>query len=147
MAGLQRSARAVWRGDGLKGSGSLTTPSGALKEQPYSTKLRFEDVEGRAGTNPEELVAAAHAGCFSMALSFQLAGAGHPPEELDTTATVHMAKEGTDWSITRIVLTLRAKVPGIDEAKFQELAGKAKAGCPISKALAAVDIQLEATLA
>lgn len=143
---MHRSARAVWRGDGMTGRGELHTPSGVLAGQPYSTKMRFEDAEGRSGTNPEELVAAAHAGCFSMALSFQLAGAGHPAEELDTTAKVYMEKEGVHWHIPRIVLQLRAKVPGISNEKFQELAQAAKAGCPISKALGAVTIELEAQL-
>lgn len=143
---MRRTGSAVWQGSGLEGSGSLTTPSGVLSEQPYSTKLRFENEDGRAGTNPEELIAAAHAGCFAMALSFQLSGAGHPPTKLDVTATITMAKSGNDWSFSGIALKLDANVPGIDSAKFQELANAAKAGCPVSKALSAVPITLDATL-
>ena len=111
---MRRSGKAVWLGTGLEGSGSLTTPSGVLAEQPYSTKMRFSDAEGRSGTNPEELIAAAHAGCFAMA--------------------------------TGIVLTLDAVVPGIDDATFRDKANAAKVGCPVSQALSAVPITLEATL-
>ncbi len=143
---MRRTGSAVWQGTGLEGTGSLTTPSGVLKEQPYSTRLRFENADGRAGTNPEELIAAAHAGCFAMALSFQLTGAGHAPTKLDVNATITMAKTGNDWAFDNIVLALDAHVPGIDEAKFNELANAAKAGCPVSKALSAVPITLEAKL-
>ena len=143
---MRRTGSAVWQGSGLEGSGSLTTPSGALNALPYSTKLRFENEDGRAGTNPEELIAAAHAGCFAMALSFQLTGAGHPPAKLDVTSTITMSKSGNDWAFAGITLTLDANVPGIDEAKFTELANAAKAGCPVSKALSAVPITLESTL-
>jgi len=142
---MQRSGSAVWRGAGKDGSGTLTTPSGALKEQPYSFKTRFEDESGRAGTNPEELIAAAHAGCFSMATAFQLAGAGFPAEELKTEAQLTMTSGASGWSISAIKLVLRAKVPGIDGAKFQELADAAKAGCPVSRALS-VPITLDAQL-
>jgi osmotically inducible protein OsmC len=143
---MQRSGSAVWRGAGKDGSGTVTTPSGALKEQPYSFKTRFEDESGRAGTNPEELIAAAHAGCFSMATAFQLAGAGFPPEELKTEAQITMTSGASGWSISAIKLVLRAKVSGIDDAKFQELASAAKAGCPVSRALSAVPITLDAQL-
>ncbi len=143
---MRRTGSAVWQGSGLEGSGLLTTPSGVLSEQPYSTKLRFENEDGRAGTNPEELIAAAHAGCFAMALSFQLSGAGHPPAKLEVTSIITMAKTGDDWAFAGITLKLDADVPGIDEAKFHELANAAKAGCPVSKALSAVTITLEATL-
>lgn len=143
---MRRSATAVWKGTGLEGSGSLTTPSGVLAEQPYSTKLRFENADGRAGTNPEELVAAAHAGCYAMALSFQLSGAGFPPDELDVHAEITMAQTGNDWAFSGIALTLKAKVPGISAEQFNELANNAKVGCPISKALSAVPITLAATL-
>lgn len=143
---MQRSATAVWQGNGMEGKGTLTSQSGVLQEQPYSFNSRFVSEDGRAGTNPEELIAAAHAGCFSMALSFQLSGAGHPPEELRTEAIVHMAKEGAGWTIPRITLRLTAKVPGISEEEFQRLAAAAKEGCPVSKVLRA-DITLEATLA
>jgi len=143
---MRRSAKAVWRGTGLEGVGSLTTPSGVLAEQPYSTKMRFADAEGRSGTNPEELIAAAHAGCYAMALSFQLTGAGFPPSALHVEAVITMAQENNDWSMTGIVLTLDAVVPGIDDATFHEKAEAAKAGCPVSKALSSVPISLEATL-
>ncbi len=144
---MRRTGSAVWKGTGLEGSGTLTTPSGVLANQPYSTKLRFENADGKAGTNPEELIAAAHAGCFAMALSFQLAGAGHPAEQLDVSAAIDMGKEGNDWSFTAITLTLHATVPGIAPERFHELANAAKAGCPVSKALSAVPITLNATLA
>ena len=143
---MQRSGNAVWRGAGKDGSGTVSTPSGALKEQPYSFRTRFEDESGRAGTNPEELIAAAHAGCFSMATAFQLAGAGFTPEELRTEAQITMTQGGGGWSISAVKLVLRARVPGIDDAKFQELANNAKAGCPVSRVLNApitLDAQLE----
>ncbi len=143
---MRRTGSAIWQGSGLEGSGTLTTPSGVLNAQPYSTKLRFENADGRAGTNPEELIASAHAGCFAMALSFQLTGAGHAPEKLDVTATITMKQTGNDWAFESITLKLDATVPGIDEAKFHELANAAKAGCPVSKALSAVPITLEAKL-
>jgi len=143
---MRRTAKAVWNGTGLEGSGSLTTPSGVLTSQPYSTKMRFADADGRSGTNPEELIAAAHAGCFAMALSFQLTGAGFPPTELAVEAVITMSKEGNDWSFATIELHLEAHVPGIDEATFAELAGNAKVGCPVSKALSAVPITLKSTL-
>ncbi len=143
---MKRTGEAVWRGSGKEGSGTLTTPSGALSAQPYSFKLRFVDEHGTAGTNPEELIAAAHAGCFSMALSFQLTGAGHPPEELHTTAELTMEQQPIGWTITGIVLHLKARVPGLDAAQFAELADKAKAGCPVSRALGAVPITLDAVL-
>ena len=142
---MQRSGSAIWRGAGKDGSGTVSTPSGALKEQPYSVRTRFEDESGRAGTNPEELIAAAHAGCFSMATAFQLAGAGFTPEELRTEAQITMTQGGGGWSISAIKLVLRARVPGIDDAKFQELANNAKAGCPVSRALS-VPITLDAQL-
>jgi lipoyl-dependent peroxiredoxin len=143
----ERRATAVWTGSGLEGKGHLTTTSGALKQQPYSSGLRFQNEAGTEGTNPEELIAAAHAGCFSMALSFQLSGAGHAPDELRTEATVTIEKEpdGSGWTIRSSALALRGKVPGIEAAKFQELAEKAKAGCPVSRALG-VAIRLDAKL-
>lgn len=142
---MQRTARAVWRGAGKDGKGALTTGSGALKEQPYSVHTRFESEDGRAGTNPEELIAAAHAGCFSMALAFQLTGAGHPPEQLTTDAIVTIEKEGAGWSIKASKLVLSARVPGIDDATFQKLAAAAREGCPVSRVLNA-QITLEAKL-
>lgn len=144
---MKRKAQAVWKGEGKTGSGELTTGSGTLKGQPYSAKMRFEDEQGRSGTNPEELIAAAHAGCFAMALSFQLGGAGHEPEELAVDAELTMEKEadGSGWTIRSVHLDLRGRVPGISNEQFQELAQKAKAGCPVSRALS-VDITLDAKL-
>ncbi len=145
---LKRIATAVWNGTGLEGSGHVSTPrSGALNELPYSTKARFKNEDGRAGSNPEELIAAAHAGCFNMALSFQLTGAGFPPDELKTEAALSIEEnsDGSGWTITSVELTLEAKVPGIDQATFDENAAAAKAGCPVSRVLNA-EITLNATL-
>ena len=143
---MKRTANAVWKGNGPEGQGTLTTPSGVLNDQPYSAKLRFASEDGRAGTNPEELIAAAHASCFTMALSFQLTNAGHEPTELRTVATVSMEKQDPGWTITAIALDTQGTVPGVDAAKFAELAETAKKGCPISRALAAVPITLTAKL-
>jgi lipoyl-dependent peroxiredoxin len=143
---LKRTSRAVWRGTGAEGKGTLDTQSGALHEQPYSTKMRFGTPDGKAGTNPEELLMAAHAGCFAMALSFALSGAGHPPEELRVDGTITMEQEGVHWIPKGITLVLEGKVPGASEEKFRELAEGAKKGCPISRALASVPITLEAKL-
>lgn len=142
---MKRRATAVWRGTGMDGQGALTTGSGALAEQPYSVGTRFQSEDGRAGTNPEELIAAAHAGCFCMALSFQLGGAGHPPEELRADAVLTMQSEGVHWTITAMHLKLRGRVPGISPERFRELAESAKATCPVSKVLNA-EITLEAEL-
>jgi osmotically inducible protein OsmC len=141
-----RSAQAVWKGNGLEGQGSLSTVSGALKDQPYSFKTRFQSEDGKAGTNPEELIAAAHAGCFSMALSFALSNAGTPPQELQTKAEVSLKQADGKFSISAIKLTVVGKVAGLDAAKFVALAEGAKAGCPVSQALSAVPISLEASL-
>jgi osmotically inducible protein OsmC len=146
MGTFARKSTAVWRGNGMEGKGELTTQSGAFQKQPYSFKTRFASEDGRAGTNPEELVAAAHAGCFAMALSFGLAGAGFTAEQLDVSSTVRMASEGVQWSVVGIDLALEAKVPGISAEAFQAAAETAKKGCPISKALAAVPITLTAKL-
>ncbi len=140
---IKRQASAEWNGAGLEGKGHLTTPSNVLKTTTYSFKQRFQD---EPGTNPEELIAAAHAGCFSMALSFQLSGAGFKPDSLKTTATITLEKKEGGWEFIGIHLELTGQVPGIDNARFQELAGSAKAGCPVSKALKAVPITLEAKL-
>lgn len=137
-----RKANAVWHGDGRNGTGQLTTQSGVLSEANYGYKTRFEN---EAGTNPEELIAAAHAGCFSMALAFQLQAAGITPEEIRTEAAVTLEPEGDGFKISRSALTLRARIPGIDEAKFRELARAAETGCPVSKALKA-EITLDAQL-
>jgi osmotically inducible protein OsmC len=135
---LKRTSTAVWHGDGPKGTGSITTLSGALKDAPYGFNTRFAAEDGKAGTNPEELIAAAHASCFTMALAFQLTGAGKVPTELSTTATVSLEKDGPGWKISAIALALQGKVPGLTAAEFQEQAETAKKNCPISKALAAV---------
>jgi osmotically inducible protein OsmC len=142
---MQRTASAVWHGTGRDGSGTLTTPSGVLNAQPYSFKLRFLDEDGRSGTNPEELIAAAHSGCFTMALAFQLAGAGFTADALNTTAVLEMAQVNGAFAISKITLKLEATIPGISADEFQRLAAEAKANCPVSKALS-VEIALEATL-
>ncbi|MBC7919530.1 MAG: OsmC family protein [Ferruginibacter sp.] len=143
---LKRNATAVWNGSGMEGKGRLTSTSGVLSDTPYSFATRFKSEDGQAGTNPEELIAAAHAGCFTMALSFQLDSAGHTADELTTRATVTMESKDGGFEIAGIHLALSAKVPGLDQAKFEELAAVAKANCPVSKALSAVNITLEATL-
>ena len=138
-----RKAKAVWRGTGRDGSGNLTTDSGVLSSTPYSFKTRFENEKG---TNPEELIAAAHAGCFTMALAFQLQAGGFKPTELNTEAAVTLEQEGQGYRISRSHLTLRATVPNLDQATFQKLAGEAEKNCPVSKVLNA-EISLDATLA
>jgi osmotically inducible protein OsmC len=138
-----RKASAVWRGTGKDGEGHLTSPSGVLSDTPYSFKTRFED---QKGTNPEELIAAAHAGCFTMALAFQLQGAGFTPTELSTESAVSLTKEGEGFRISRSALTLRAQVPGIERQKFEELARAAEKNCPVSKVLNA-EITMEWELA
>lgn len=143
---MKRRATAVWKGTGKEGSGHLSSTSGVLDNTPYSAKMRFENEDGKAGTNPEELIAAAHAGCFSMALSFALTAEGYDPEELSTKAAVSIEpKDGGGWAIKHIQLNLTGKVSGIDEAKFTELANGAKEGCPVSNALKAVPIDLDIT--
>jgi len=137
-----RKAKAEWRGTGRDGDGDLTTDSGALSETPYSFKTRFETAKG---TNPEELLAAAHAGCFTMALAFQLQGAGYTPTELTTEAAVSLDPDGAGFKITKSALTLRADVPGLDKATFDKLAGEAEKNCPLSKVINA-EITLDATL-
>lgn len=137
-----RKANAVWRGAGRDGTGDLSSASGALSQTPYSYRTRFEDAPG---TNPEELLAAAHAGCFTMALAFGLQQAGLTAEELRTEAAVSIEAEGGGFKITRSALTLRAKIPGIDAAKFQELATDAEQNCPVSRVLNA-EITLDAQL-
>lgn len=137
-----RTAEAEWRGDLKAGQGTMKLGSGAF-EGTYSFASRFE--EGK-GTNPEELIGAAHAGCFSMALSAGLAAAGYPPDRVHTTARVQLLKVGEGFAITRIDLKTEAKVPGIDEATFRQKAEDAKKGCPVSKALTGVEIGLDARL-
>jgi len=142
--GISRHATAHWEGDLKSGKGKLATPqSGLMADTPYGFNSRFGDVKG---TNPEELIAAAHAGCFTMALSAKLTEAGFPPEALDTRADVDLSMEGGP-TISAIRLAVKAKVPGIDEAKFRAVADDAKQNCPVSKALSAVPITLDASLA
>jgi lipoyl-dependent peroxiredoxin len=140
---MDRHATAVWKGGLKDGSGTLDSQSGAIAKLPYSFKTRFEDESGKSGTNPEELIAAAHAGCYAMQLSHFLAENGTPAEKLDAKAVVTLVP-GT--GITGSALTLVGTVPGIDDAKFKELAEKAKAECPVSKALGAIKVSLDARL-
>lgn len=140
---MKTSGSAVWSGGLKDGKGSISTQSGALKEYPYGFTSRFE---GKPGANPEELIGAAHAGCFTMALSNILGEAGMTAERMDTKADVTLEKLDDGFAITAVHLTLRAKIPGADNAKFQECAAKAKAGCPVSKLLKA-NITLDAALA
>lgn len=137
-----RNAKAEWRGDLKSGSGTMELGSGAFKGK-YSFATRFED---EPGTNPEELIGAAHAGCFSMALSHMLAEGGHKPERISTQAKVALGKSGDGFAITSIELVTEGVVPGIDAATFQKYAEEAKAGCPVSKALAGTQIKLQAKL-
>lgn len=139
---VARTAEAEWRGDLRGGNGQVSLGSGAYSG-PYSFRSRFESGDG---TNPEELIGAAHAGCFSMALAAGLSSAGHTPERIHTVATVHVEQQGSGFAIPRIELKTEAKVPGIDEATFKEQADAAKANCPVSKALAGTTIELEAKL-
>ena len=134
---------AVWHGGLKDGKGAISTKSGALNAYPYGFASRFE---GKPGTNPEELIGAAHAGCFTMALSLILGEAGLTADDMNTKAEVTLEKLADGFAITKVHLTLRAKIPGCGDAKFQELAGKAKAGCPVSKLLKA-EITLDASLA
>lgn len=138
-----RKAKAVWRGTGRDGTGDLTTDSGVLSKTAYSFKTRFENEKG---TNPEELIAAAHAGCFTMALAFALQAAGFNPTELTTEAAVSLDPDGPGFKISRSALTLRARIPGISEEKFSGLARDAERNCPVSKLLKA-EITLDAKLA
>ena len=120
--------------------------SGAFKDQPYSVNSRFQSEDGKAGTNPEELIGAAHAGCFTMALSAQLTNAGVEPTELKTIATVSIEKQEPGWTITGIHLDVTGKVPGVSAEQFQTLAETAKKGCPVSRALSATPITMTAKL-
>jgi osmotically inducible protein OsmC len=129
---IKRTAEAVWKGTGKDGKGTLSSQSGTLAQTPYSFSTRFQNEKG---TNPEELIGAAHAGCFSMALAFMLSGAGHAPEELRTSATISLEEQSGGWAITESRLTLMAKVPGLSESQIRDYAEKAKAGCPVSRLL------------
>jgi osmotically inducible protein OsmC len=140
---MDRTASAVWQGGLKDGKGTISSQSGVLKDTQYSFGTRFEN---GIGTNPEELIAAAHAGCFTMALSGQLTSVERPPQLLETTATVTMEKTDDGPTVTKIHLTTRARVPNIEKDKFDELAKKAKEGCPISRLLKAAEITLDAQL-
>ena len=139
---MKQKASAQWQGTLKEGTGTISTGSGALADKPYSFKTRFE---GEQGTNPEELIGAAHAGCFSMAFSMILGIAGFTPDKIATTATITLEPKDGGFAITASHLDVMAVIPGIDEETFQELAGKAKAGCPVSKLLNAT-ITMEAKL-
>jgi len=133
MAGIERKAKAAWDGDLKTGRGILSTESGALNKEPYSFGTRFENV---AGTNPEELIGAAHAGCYSMALAVTISSQGYTPERIETDATVTLARQpGNGFRITKIRLDVRARVPGADEDTLKHLSQKAHEGCPVSNAL------------
>ena len=139
---MKTTGSAVWSGGIKDGKGAISTKSGALKDYPYGFAARFE---GKPGTNPEELIGAAHAGCFTMALSLMLGEAKLTAEKMETTAEVTLDKDGDGFSITAVHLTLKAKIPGADQTTFDDLTAKAKAGCPVSKLLKAT-ITLDATL-
>ena len=141
---MDRTAKAVWKGNLKEGGGTIDTQSGALKATPYSFTTRFEDESGRSGTNPEELIAAAHAGCYAMQLSHFLAENGTPAAKLEASAAVKLTPGP---GLTESNITLVGDVPGIDAAKCQELAAKDKAECPVSRALGAIKISLDSKLA
>ena len=143
---IQRSAEAVWRGDLKSGQGTTSTETGVLREVPYSFKTRFEN--DRQGTNPEELIAAAHASCFSMAFANMLSGAGHAPKEIKTRAVLTMKKVEGGFKLARVHLETTGRVEGLDEAAFQATAEKAKNGCPVSQLLkpGLEEMTLKATL-
>ncbi len=141
----EKSASVLWTGSGKKGLGQISTESGALKDYPYGFASRFGD--DRRGTNPEEILGAAHAACFTMAFSFACDKAGFATTKVDTRAQVRLSAQGDGFVIDRIALSLKAAVPGLDEARFQQIALSAKRDCPLSKALASVpEISLQATL-
>ena len=140
---MDRKASAHWSGGLKDGKGTITSPSGVLNNTPYSFAKRFEN---EPGTNPEELIAAAHAGCFSMALSGQLGAAGMTAQSIDTTATVTLEKLDSGFAITKIHLDVTVKIPGADQAKFDQAAKNAKEGCPVSKVLKAATITMDAKL-
>jgi osmotically inducible protein OsmC len=129
---MKRTATAVWTGSGKEGKGVLTTPTGTLNKTQYSFTSRFES---GTGTNPEELIAAAHAGCFNMAFAFMLGGEGFSPDEINTTATLNMENKDSAWTVTGIDLDVKAKIKEINNTKFQEIANNAKKNCPISRLL------------
>lgn len=142
---IEKTASVHWEGQGKKGQGRISTETAALQAYPYGFGSRFED--DRRGTNPEELIGAAHAACFTMAFSFACDKAGYTTASVDTTAKVRLVPQGDGFLIDRIALTLEAAVPGMNEATFQDVAEAAKKGCPVSKALASVpEISLSASL-
>ena len=141
---MNTTGSAIWSGGLRDGRGELSTKSGVLSATPYGFAARFE---GKTGTNPEELIGAAHAGCFTMALSMILGEAGFTAERMETTATVTLDQVPDGFAITKVHLVLKGTVPGVDAAQFKELADKAKAGCPVSKVLKGADITLDASLA
>lgn len=136
---IHKKGQAHWEGDIKRGKGTISTESGALSEQPYGFNTRFE---GKAGTNPEELIGAAHAACFSMALSLMLGEAGYTPESIDTEADVSLDKVDGGFGITKVALKSKVKLPGVDKDKFDDIIQQAKKGCPVSKLLSA-EITLE----
>jgi len=142
---MEKHASVHWEGRGVKGVGRISVETGAIKDYPYGYASRFED--DKRGTNPEEILGAAHAACFSMAFSFACDKAGFSTDTVDTKAAVSLVKDGDGFTINKIALSLEATIPGIDEATFQKIAAAAKAACPLSKALASVpEITLQATL-
>lgn len=143
---MKRTAESVWKGSGKEGKGHLSTQSGVFDKQPYSFKTRFENEDGKQGTNPEELIGAAHAGCFNMALAVELGKKDMEPSELHTTAEVKLEKGDAGFAISSILLKLEATIENLSDEDFQEIAEGAKKNCPVSKALAGVDIQLDAKL-
>jgi len=139
---IKKNAWAVWKGGIKDGGGTISTETGVLREAPYGFKARFEN---GLGTNPEELIGAAQAGCFSMALSLMLSEAGVKPDTIETHAEISLDKDDSGFTITASHLTVKAKIPGLDQPKFAEIAAKAKAGCPVSKLFNA-KITMDATL-
>jgi len=142
---IKRKVQAVWKGTAKEGGGQLNSSNKFFDNTPYSFKGRFENEDGRLGTNPEELIAAAHSGCYAMALSVAISEAGHTPDQIDAQAEVVLDKEGDGFAIKEIKLTVKGKVSGLSKDKFLEMAEGAKEGCPISKALSAVPISLDAS--
>ena len=144
---MKRRSKAIWQGNGIEGKGNLTSTSGVLNKTPYSFVTRFKNEDGLAGTNPEELIAAAHSGCFAMALSFALTDSGFVATELQVEAAVSIEHMTDHFEITGVHLDLTGNIPGITLEKFLELANSAKINCPVSRALKAVEITLSAKLA
>lgn len=142
---IKRKVNAQWKGTGTEGEGQLISSNKFFDNTPYSFESRFENEDGKLGTNPEELIAAAHSGCYAMALSVAISQAGHTPENIDANAEVVLDKEGDGFAIKEIKLTVKGTVSGMSEVDFLKTAEEAKKGCPISKALSAVPISLEAS--